>query len=109
MLEYILGTLNKERILQYIFARKSGYAREIAEFYNVEVTPIQYQLNKLEIGNILYSKFSGKTKVFYYNPRYPFYNELIKLIEKSLEFIIPSDKEKLINYRSRPRRSRKPL
>lgn len=109
MLEYLFGSLNKERVLQFLFVRKEGYAREIAAYFDTDVTPIQNQLNKLEIGNILYSKLSGKTKLFAFNPRYPFYNELAKLIEKTLEFLPKEEYEILTKYRSRPRRSRKPL
>jgi hypothetical protein len=109
MLEYLFGSVNKERVLRYLFIRKVGYAREIAAYFETDVTPIQNQLNKLEIGNILNSKLSGKTKLFSINPRYPFYKELNQLLEKSIEFLPKEEKEKLTKYRTRPRRSRKPL
>lgn len=109
MLEYLLGSKNKERVIFYIFTRKEGYASEIASFYKTDLTPIQNQLNKLEIGNILVSKTVGKTRVFSFNPRYPFLKELSALIQKAIDFIPESERNELTIYRSRPRRSGKPL
>jgi predicted transcriptional regulator len=109
MLEYILGSKSKERVLLYISVRKQGYAREIAKFYNTELTPIQNQLNKLEIGGILVNQFVGKSRVFSFNPRYPFIKELLSLLEKAVEFLPDDEKSELIIYRKRPRRTGKPL
>jgi predicted transcriptional regulator len=109
MLEYILGSKSKERVLLYISVRKQGYAREIANFYNTELTPIQNQLNKLEIGGILVNQLVGKTKVFSLNPRYPFIKELLALLEKAVEFLPEEEKSELLIYRKRPRRTGKPL
>ncbi len=33
MLEELLGSKNRERVLQYITVNKEGYAKEIADFY----------------------------------------------------------------------------
>jgi hypothetical protein len=109
MLEYILGSKSKERVLLYISVRKQGYAREIANFYNTELTPIQNQLNKLEIGGILVNQLVGKSRVFSFNPRYPFIKELLALLEKAVEFLTDEEKSELIIYRKRPRRTGKPL
>jgi predicted transcriptional regulator len=72
MLEYLLGSRNKERILLFILNRKEGYAREIATYYDTDISPIQNQLDKMEIGNILYSRTVGRTRVYAFNPRYQF-------------------------------------
>lgn len=109
MIESIVGSLSKERVLFYLVARKEGYAREIARFYETELSPIQLQLNNLESDGILFSKNVGKTKVFSLNPRYPMMNELIALISKAIDFLTEEDKQKLLIFRTRPRRSGKPL
>lgn len=73
------------------------------------MTPIQNQLNRLEIGGILINQQIGKTRVFSFNLRYPFLKELLALLEKSIEFLPESEKNELILYRKKPRRSGKPL
>ena len=47
-MEVLLGSINAERILIFLFCRNEGYAREIAHFYSTVLSPIQNQLNKLE-------------------------------------------------------------
>lgn len=109
MIEGILGNINKERCLQFIVARGEGYAREISDFYNTSLSPIQNQLDNLEKNSILYSTFKGKTLIYRINPRYAFKNELISLLEKTIEFLPEEIFEKLVNNRRRPRRKRKML
>lgn len=109
VIEGILGNINKERCLQFIVARSEGYAREISDFYETSLSPIQNQLDKLEKNNILYSEPKGKTILYKLNPRYPFINELTSLINKTLEFLTEADYEKLVNNRRRPRRKGKLL
>ena len=109
MLEGLLGSKSKEQVLIFLSARNEGYAREISSFFDTSLSPIQGQLDKLEISGILYSKFLGRTKLFYMNPRYPFYQELKKLLDKSISFLPDDEKEKLLIVRKRPRRAGKPL
>lgn len=58
MLEPILGSLNCERVMIYLTARDEGYAREIAKFFEVGLGPVQKQLEKLEIGGVVYSNLN---------------------------------------------------
>ena len=109
MLENIFGSRNKERILIFLLARKEGYAREIAKFYESSLSPIQNLLDKLEAGSVLSSRTVGKTRVYSFNPRYPFLKELNDLLEKAFQFIPKDEKEKLIVVRKRPRRKGKPI
>jgi predicted transcriptional regulator len=108
MLEYLFGSKNRERILMYLCIRNEGYARELAIYYNTDLTPVQNQLNKLEIAGVLVSKKVGRTRVFSLNLRYPYIKELKALIIKASEFLPPEDLENLKIYRTRPRRSGKP-
>ena len=109
MLETLLGSINKERVLIYLVGRKSGYAREIARYYETDFTPIQCQLRNLENANILVSQTLGKTRVYYLNPRYPFIKELTGLIDKAIYFLPDDEKQKLLVFRTRPRRTGKEL
>ena len=109
MLEAIFGSKNRERVLQFILANGDGYAKEIADFYGTSVDPIQKQLEKMELGGVLVSKSVGRTRLFVFNPRYAFLNELKALLEKAREYYSPEEIEALTMRRKRPRRTGKPL
>jgi hypothetical protein len=109
MLASLLGSLSSERILLYLTARQEGYAREIARFYQTSVTPIQKQLEKLAAAGILCSRDLGRTRLYTFDPRYPFKPELEALLRKALSFYPPPEQEALLMNRRRPRRPGKPL
>jgi hypothetical protein len=109
MLESLLGSVNRERVLIFLFARKEGYAREIARFFKTDLNPIQKQLERLELGGIIYSKSAGKTRLCALNPRYAFLSELRALLEKALSFYPADERDALTLTRQRPRRKDKPL
>jgi hypothetical protein len=109
MLEAILGSTSKERVLIYLYAREKGYAREIARMFKAGLTPIQKQLEALEVANIVYCEPQGRTLVYAFNPRYPFIKELKDLLEKVLSYYPPEEQEALLMARRRPRRQGKPL
>jgi len=107
MIESLISPKSKEQILLYLAGRKEGYAREIAKYYDISLSPIQNQLANLEEAGIIYSKNAGKTILYQFNPRYPFYIELLALLEKAISFMPESEKEKLLMNRKRPRRKDK--
>jgi len=109
MLEELFGSKNRERVLQYILARDEGYAKEMADFYESSLDPIQKQLERLELGGILVSKRVGRTRLFMMNPRYAFKDELVSLLEKARTYYEPKEQEKLLISRKRPRRTGKSL
>ena len=109
MLEAILGSLSSERVLLFILARKEGYAREIARFFETNLSQIQKQLDKLELAGVLVSRTAGRTRLYEFNPRYPFLNELQALLEKAITFYSAKERQRLIMVRRRPRRKGKPL
>jgi len=109
MLEPVLGSRNKERILLYLLSRSDGYAREIARFFKTDLDPIQKQLDRLEQGGVLYSRVVGRTRLFGFNPRYPFLPEMRNLLRKALGFYPAEDRVRLVSSRRRPRRKGKPL
>ena len=109
MIEAILGSKNAERVLIYVFAREEGYAREIANYYKTGLTPIQKQLDKLEVSGVLVSREVGRARPYVFNPRYPFLNELKSLLEKALSFYPLEERDDLIMNRRRPRAKGKAL
>jgi predicted transcriptional regulator len=109
MLEGLFGSKNRERVLQFILANNQGYAKEIADFFDSSVDPVQKQLERLELGGILVSQTVGRTRLFMFNPRYAFKDELVALLKKAREFYAPKEQERLTQQRKRPRRTGKPL
>ncbi|MGD2027732.1 MAG: winged helix-turn-helix domain-containing protein [Anaerolineales bacterium] len=109
MLEPILGSRSSEQVLIFLIARESGYPTEIAKFFGADLYAIQRQLERLENAEVLVSRKVGRTRVYQFNPRYPFLNELKRLLEKALSYYPDEIKEKLVMNRRRPRKKDKPL
>lgn len=109
MLESILGSSTREKVLLFILAREKGYSTEIAGFFNINLSQIQKQMDGLEAGGVFVSQNAGRTRVYEFNPRYPFLNELKTLLEKALSFYPKEMQENLLMNRRRPRRRTKPL
>jgi len=109
MLETLLGSASCEQVLLFILAREEGYPREIARFFGVDYRPIRNQLDKLEAGSILRSRLAGKTRLYSFNQRCPFLNELKAILSKVMTFCPDDLKERLLMNRRRPRRRGKPL
>jgi hypothetical protein len=109
MLVPLFGTENSERVLIFLLARKEGYAREIAQFFDTNLYAIQRQLDRLEAGGVLISGTVGRTRLYQFDPRYPFLNELKQLLEKALSFYPEDVRENLVMNRRRPRKRSKPL
>jgi predicted transcriptional regulator len=109
VLESLFGSRSSEQVLIFLLARNEGYPTEIAKFYDAELYAIQRQLEKMESSNILVSRKVGRTRVYEFNPRYPFLEELRNILEKALSFYPEEIQEKLLMNRRRPRRSDKPL
>lgn len=103
------GSENVERVLIYILVRGKGYASEIADFFDVDLSPIQKQLLKFEAGGVLVSTLAGRTRMFQFNPTYAFLPELKELLQKAFQFYPQEEMERLKFERRRPRRTGKPL
>ncbi len=108
MLVPLLGSKGSEKVLIFIAARGEGYAREISRFFEMDISTIQNQLDKFELGGILVSHTKGKTRLYTLNPRYPFLKELRQLLDKALTFYPEDEREKLVMDKRRPRRRGKP-
>ena len=109
MLESLLGSRTREQVLMYILARDEAYATEIARFYEISPNGVQKQLDRLEEGGVFVSWRAGRTRLYSFNPRFPFLKDLRALLEKALTFYSDSEREALLVYRRRPRRRGKPL
>ena len=109
MLEYLLGSINKERVLIYLVANQEGYARAIAAFFGTSLRNIQLQLDNLEAGGMLVSRTEGRTRLYAFNPRWPMRAELLALITRVLDYYPAAERARILGVRRRPRRRAKPL
>lgn len=111
MLEYLFGNKNVEKILMYLFLHEKAHATELSHAFDSSLDPIQKTLKKLEEGGLLVSFLEGRTRVFQWNPRYPFLQEVQALAKKAYEFL-PTHMQEIYyqsTKRKRPRKTGKPL
>lgn len=109
MLEAIVGSTSAERVLFFLVARGDGYAAEIARLFETDLSPIQKQLERMERDGLLVNRRVGRARVYSFNPRYPFSNELTELVSKAIDLSPEALQQKLVLDRRRPRKKNKPL
>lgn len=110
MLEYFFSNKNVEKILMYLQLHGKANATELRYAFNSALDPIQKTLRKLENGGLLVSFLEGRTRVFQWNPRYPFLREIRALAEKAYEYLPYNLKAQYqMTKRKRPRKTGKPL
>lgn len=111
MLEYLFANKNVEKILMYLSLHEKANASELSRSFGSSLDPIQKTLKKLEEGGLLVSFLEGRTRVFQWNPRYPFLPEIMALAEKAFGFL-PIHIQEMCYHRTkrkRPRKTGKPL
>jgi DNA-binding transcriptional ArsR family regulator len=110
MLEYLYSNKNVEKILIYLLLHSKANATELRKAFGTSLDPIQKTLKKLEEGGLIVSFLEGRTRVFQWNPRYPFLQEIQALTKKSYEFL-PVDIQETyqLTKRKRPRKTGKTL
>lgn len=111
MLEYLFANKNVEKILIYLSLHEKANATELSRAFDSALDPIQKTLKKLEEGGLLASFLEGRTRVFQWNPRYPFLSEIQALAEKAYQYL-PNDIQESHYHpkkRKRPRKTGKPL
>src|ERR1700738_2455693 len=109
MLEYLFSNKNVEKILIYLSLHAKANATELSRAFHSSLDPIQKTLRKLEEGGLLVSFLEGRTRVFQWNPRYPFLKEIQALAEKVLELLPTHIQETCyhVTKRKRPRKTGK--
>ena len=108
MLKALLGSRDKELVLQYLLSKNEGYASKIARFYNITPSQITKQLESLEEGDVLVGFQIGRSRLYKFNPRYYFLPELKMLLKKAVDAYPDELKEMLMFNRTAPRKKNKP-
>lgn len=109
MLSKLFGSFTAEKVLMFMFVYEEGYARQINRLFSIAFDPVNKQLAKFEDAGILVSRMKGRTKLYTWNPRYPFLKELQSLLEKAFEYTPEEEKRMYYMERTRPRKNDKPL
>jgi predicted ArsR family transcriptional regulator len=109
MLEPILGNSTIEKILFTLESYGQAYPLGLSKMFNIPVNGIQQQMDRLENGGVIVSSIVGKTRLYKFNPRYPFLKELKVLIRKAMDFLSEKELQKYYRKRTRPRKKGKPL
>ncbi|MGE3954342.1 MAG: winged helix-turn-helix domain-containing protein [Parachlamydiales bacterium] len=111
MLEALFGTSTIERILLFLFANDKTYASEISKRFHCSLTAMQNGLDRLEAGGIIVGFPIGRTRIYQFNPRYPFLTELKALLATAYQALPDSVRATLYEppIRRRPRKRNKPL
>ena len=105
----LFGNETAEKVLLSIENYGSGYPRGIATTFEIAISQVQRQMERFEREGILSSRLVGRTRVYEFNPRYLFRDELETLLRKALKYLPPAVLEKYFTQRTRPRRRGKPL
>lgn len=109
MLEGIFGNASAEKVLLYLEQYEEGYATAIARtFDGLTQYMAQRQLERFERAGVLVSSLKGRTRLYRWNPRYPFRQELRALLAKGLKLLPAEDRKRYFSERRRPRRAGKP-
>lgn len=108
MLEAIFGSRSAEQVLLYLENYGEGFGKAIADTYGVPLNTIQKQLAKLEVAGVLASQRMGRTRVYRWNPRYPFLKPLRELLRSAFPYMPEAYLRRYYRQRRRPRRTDKP-
>ena len=109
MIEALFGNETAERVLLYIANYGEGYTNAIATNFGIAPSQVQKQLLRLEIGGILVASQVGRTRLYKFNPRWAFREELVALLEKVLLRLPESELKSHYRNRTRPRKAGKEL
>jgi DNA-binding transcriptional ArsR family regulator len=108
MLEGLFGNSVIEKIFFTLLVYGEGYPLGMAKTFSEPVNKFQQQLKRLEDSGIIVSRLVGNVRLYTFNPRSPFLDELKALISRAYEFVPEREKELYYRKRTRPRRKGKP-
>ncbi len=109
MLKELFGGKAPEQVLLYLANYDEGYGKAIADTFNISLSSVQKQLQKFENSGLLVSRLVGKTRLYTWNPRSPFVEQLKMLLAQRLKLTSEEEIKAYYRQRRRPRRADKPL
>lgn len=109
MIADIVGNETAEKVLLYLEQYGEGYASAIAETFETPVSMVLRQLNRFERAGAIVSTQKGRTRLFTWNPRSIFVEDVRSLARKALDALPDEERRRYFSARRRPRRAGKPL
>ena len=109
MLEPILGNSTIEKILFTLESYGQAYPLGLSKMFNISVNGVQQQMDRLENGGVIVSSMVGRTRLYEFNPRYPFLKELKELLKRAMDFLSEKELQEYYRKRTRPRKKGKPI
>ncbi len=109
MIEALFGNNTTEKVLLYIANYVEGHISGVAETFKISKSQVRKQFLRLENGGILVARDKGNLRLYTFNPRCFYKNELDNLLKKVLDQLPRDEVEKYYRQRQRPRRTGKPL
>ena len=109
ILEGLFGNATAPKALIYLQLRDSGYPLAIAQTFSVPVNQVQRQLERFAVEGILSSRMVGKTRIYSFNPRCFYLDDLRGLLKKAAAQLPKEELAKITLTRERPRRVGKRL
>jgi len=105
----LFGNETAAKVLLYLQQLESGYPRGIAQGLQIPLSQVQRQLERLEREGVLASRVIGKTRLYQWNPRCGYLDQLRELLARGIEMLPKEIREAFVSERRRPRRRGKPL
>lgn len=102
------GSATRTRVLLALTLLSESYARELARFLDLNLSPVQRAIRSLEADGLVAGRAVGRTRVYQVNPRAPAGEELRRYLSALLE-LHPELRGRGATLRRRPRRTGKPL
>ena len=99
ILSGLFGNVTAAKVLLYLENYDSGYPSGIATVFDVPVSQVQRQLEKMELEGIFSSRLIGKTRSYSWNPRCFYIEDLRSILKKALAALPDSQNEKYLPAR----------
>lgn len=111
MFSALLKSSAIEKILFFLLKNKTCYGSQLKASFGGALSSFQKGLDQLEKGAVIVSYCVGRTRVYQFNPRYPFLKELEELLAKAYTFMPEEIRTRYYEpvVRKRPRKRDKKL
>lgn len=109
MLGKILGSETAMKIMLHLMHYGEIHPSAVAKDYQLSVSAVQKQFQRFEDAGILVSKLVGKTRIYFFNKKFPPVKPFTDLIKIYYDGLSLEDKEQIFAARRRPRRPGKPV
>jgi len=109
MLDKVIGNKTAKNILIHVYHYGEIHASAIAQDYDMSLTAVLHQLDRLEDAGVLVSKVVGRSRLYQFNLKSPYTKPLKEMVKISYDTLPIEKKQMIFQSRRRPRQKRKPI